>query len=110
MDFRAVYIKILKSSGVTANFDYAFYLPAERKKRFEEKNKELLSMGFSGRTLNTLNRLEIFTSAGISTLTEEFLLEKESCGAGTVREIKDILAKNNIELRREQDDQSIEAK
>jgi hypothetical protein len=110
MDFRAEYIKILKSGGVTVDFDYAFYLPAERKNRFEEKNKELLAMGFSGKPLNILNSLEIYTAADLLTLTEEILLETESCGAGTVREIKDILAKNNIELWRKQHEQSTEVK
>ena len=97
-DFRD-YIHNLKSSGRKTNFDYDFIFAVERRKRFLIKNKELVNIKLSIRTINILNDNGIHTVNDLDKITIQELRNMRNMGVKTMGETLAMLKEAGITLK-----------
>ena len=95
------YVESLKAAGFKNNFDYVFNFAAEKRNRYMEKNKELVSLKLPPRTLHALNERDIHTKKDLQKLSVQELRAMRNLGVSTVEETITVLKQAGITLQEE---------
>ena len=97
------YIESLKATGFKNNFDYVFNFAAEKRNRYLEKNRELISLKLPKRTLHALNEKDIHTKKDLQEMSIQELRKIRNLGAATVEETIAALEAAGITLQEEKE-------
>jgi hypothetical protein len=97
------YVQSLKDFGIKVDFEYNFIFAAEKRTRFLEKNKELITLNIPPRVLSVLNDMEIFTVKALQKITVKKLCSMKGLGNTTIQEFLSALEKQDIFLQEDQE-------
>jgi len=98
-----IYIESLKAAVFKNNFDYVFNFAAEKRNRYTEKNKELISLKLPPRILHALNERDIHTKKDLLKISIQELRKIRNLGAATVEETIAALEAAGIKLQEEKE-------